>query len=333
MNSNSNMNQECTRLYPVPEKLEQPLRNSHFVVWIRACGSKIAYPSKRGRVLSFSGSQARLMWTGPSTQAEIQKDFNDTFNRKAMLDGDAYFKVSLTDVDRVYRQLLGKRHVHVPEKEDVDVHGRGVLRNALSAGHMNRLDAYDELRIDDRTCIADLDHWPGSPGDTSGPLFPVQLRHGHLYSFKKRRLCLGLEHLHAQGWNVFGDSCFETPLLPLFKSLKESAIKDLSGNGMHLPCIAAWYLYVMTHVVRLEDSKLLQEHRLSSAAVERATEEESHNEDIAVAVEHAPEMSDAEDVAVECAQEQPESERSGQDAGELWGEIASAEEQADEDVL
>jgi hypothetical protein len=44
-------------------------------------------------------------------------------------------------------------------------------------------------------------------------------------------------------------------------------------------------------------------------------------------------MSDAEDVAVECAQEQPESERSGQDAGELWGEIASAEEQADEDVL
>ena len=26
-------------------------------------------------------------------------------------------------------------------------------------------------------------------------------------------------------------------------------------------------------------------------------------------------------------------ERSGQDAGELWGEIASAEEQADEDVL
>ena len=86
----------------------------------------------------------------------------------------------------------------------------------------------------------------------------------------------------------------------------------------------------MTHVVRLEDSKLLQEHRLSSAAVERATEEESDNEDIAVAVEHAPEMLDAEDVAVEGAQEQSES---GRDAEELWGEIASAEEQADEDVL
>ena len=272
----------------------------------------MAYPSKRSRVLSFSGSLARLMWTGPSTQAEIQKDFNDTFNRQMILDGDAYLKASPTDVNRVYRQLLQKRHVHVSEKDDIDVHGRGVLRSALSAGHMNRLDAYNELRITDKACIADLDHWPGSPGDTSGPLFPVQLRHSHLYSFKKRRLCLGLEHVHAQGWNVFGDSCFETPLLPLFKTLKESCIKDLSGNAMHLPCIAAWYLYVMTHIVRLESSKLVQEHCLSSAAVKGAKSEESDKEGIAIAVEHASEES-----AEGATAEQSESEDSVNCAGEL----------------
>ena len=48
------------------------------------------------------------------------------------------------------------------------------------------------------------------------------------------------------------------------RTLSENNLSDLAGNGMHLPCIAAWYLYVMSHVVRLEECKLVAEHVLAT---------------------------------------------------------------------
>ena len=200
------------------QKLEKPLQVSHWVVWVKTCGTKLAYPSKRHRVLSFSGSRRRLRWLGPTTPEGIQEDSHRIFGRRMMLDGDAYFSASQEDVERVYRQLLGKRHVHLHE-DSFDVRGRGVVQSAVGAGHVSRLAAYGEGHKEGAALIGDNDHWPGSPTDTSGELIPSQLRHGYLYSFRTRRLFLGLQHLHALGWHVLQEegSRFVSPLTPMLR--------------------------------------------------------------------------------------------------------------------
>ena len=71
--------QECTRNYPVTEKLVEPLRQWFWVVHIRVCGTHIGYPSKRLRSLAFGGYEPELVWCGPANPKEVQAEFDKLF--------------------------------------------------------------------------------------------------------------------------------------------------------------------------------------------------------------------------------------------------------------
>ena len=218
----------------------------------------------------------RLRWIGPSEPSEVQRDFDAIFCRKLMVDGDIYLQAPPHKVLAVYKQGLEKQKEYI-DASHISVYGKGILQSILSPGHLTRLreytNIYEEKRSKADDCqsrtayLCDCDHWPNTPGDTSGSLFPVQLKHGCVYSHSKRRLALASEHLAAQGWHVLDihpDSRFCSPLLPMFEELGERKVKLLSGNGMSLPCIAAWFLYCLSNTVRVESSKLLEEHRVAA---------------------------------------------------------------------
>ena len=180
------------------------------------------------------------MWLGPSSQKEIQSEFDAIFARRVVLGGEVYVTAPEGKVRDVYFGMMARRH-HYPD-DKVSLLGHGMLRIILSPGHLSRLGAYEHQLSqtpgrgnDPGSFICDVDHWPGLPGDTSGEFFPCQLAHAHLFASRSRRLVIGLEHLLAQGWHVFskeGD-LFSTPMLPL-ESLSEGALKQMSGIGMHL---------------------------------------------------------------------------------------------------
>ena len=228
----------------------------------------------------------KILWLGPSSQKDVQAEFDAIFGRSVVLAGEAYVVAPAETVQQVYRGMMAKKH-HYPTG-NFSIHGKGMLRSILGPGHLARLDAYqDECQRrpgsgdNPESFICDVDHWPRTPGDTSGAFFPCQLTHGHLYAHRKRRLIVGMEHLCAQGWHVFPqeDDLFATPLLPKLRTLSENALKKLSGNGMHLPCLAAWWLYVMSRIARVHSPNFVGEHSLANAEAESEHEDESDKND------------------------------------------------------
>ena len=251
------------------QKLVEPLSPWFNVVWIKVCSSHGGFPSRRTRSLTFSNVRDRLHWVGPTDPQEVQRDFDSFFSRQLMLDGDIYLQASVEEVEEVYKKMLEKRQQYFDHESDISVYGKGILSSMLGPGQMSRLGAFADIYKEksQKPFLADCDHWPGSPGDTSGPLFPVQLKHGCIYSFAKRRLAIASEHLAAQGWHVLGihsGSRFVSPVLPMLKELSTSQVKTLSGNGMSLPCIAAWFLYCFSNTIRVESAKLLEEHAVAA---------------------------------------------------------------------
>ena len=252
--------QECTHRYPVASKLQRPLKPWFFIVWIKLCGTDCGFPSKRLRIFSFGGSLVSLVWCGPSSQKEIQADFFRLFRRRVCASGDVYFRAPPSIVDKVYRDLLKKRHMHIPADVSFSPLGRGIFRNALTAQQAVRLAEYEEFHADAHgrvppSLMVDVFQNVHSPGDTSGTDFPSQLKHGLYYSYKARRAAVGLEGMVANGWHIFEteDDTFSSALSPFLKSLPECVLKGLSGNGMSMPPLCAWVLYVALHTRRREE--------------------------------------------------------------------------------
>jgi hypothetical protein len=246
------------------------------VIWIKVCGTWLGYPSKRRRNLSWSWNRDRLIWTGPAEQKDVQADFDRLFHRKIMLPGDVFCAAPDEYVAGVYGHAMGKRVCSLPDGQNVDVRGRRMLASILTPAQLQRLHAYEETHEAKHgtppgpgsPLIADVMQWPGMPGDSSGAVFPSQLKHGLYYSFAARRLLMGLEGMFANGFNVFepDGAPWSSPLTPMLRRLSQSQIKHLSGNGMHCPSVCAWFVYVCMNTRRVESSKLVEEARLAKLA-------------------------------------------------------------------
>ena len=142
------------------------------------------------------------MWIGPLETSDVQKAYERMFAAELNLTGDVFFSAPETCVQKVHQKRFDKRGRYYP-LEDVPVRGSPLLR-LMPPGMPARRDAYTGIR-GSSTCdfIADLDHWPFSPGGAYGSTFPCQLTHGHIWSWNKDRFAIGVEHLMAQGFHLF----------------------------------------------------------------------------------------------------------------------------------
>ena len=141
--------------------------------------------------------------------------------------------------------------------------------------------------------IVDVMQNPGSAGDYSGNWFSSQLRSCSYFSYGKRRLASASEHLLANGWNVDLHRSYPCPLAPLLSEMPEQQLKAISGNGMNLQTLAAWFLYVGMSVERKEGDKF-REEQLREAVLKKDSEgEASDDDDAAEAI--APQDEDGED--------------------------------------
>ena len=240
------------------------------VSWVQWGPLQQGEPHHRPRVFSFGCCRDRLKWIGPETHEEVQRDFEELFGARVVADGSMYMGANPDYLKKVTSSSLAARHIHIDNIDDVPIAGDEVF-DTLCPGNRQRYVAYDEIQMATSkygdAFLADLDHWPNTRS-THGNEFPCQLKHGCVWSWQLQRAAVGLEHLAAQGLHVLDGmhSRYHSRMQPYFESLGESAIKELSGNGMCISALAAWVVYCFSNVVRVEGPKFLEEHALATAA-------------------------------------------------------------------
>lgn len=141
----------------------------------------------------------------------------------------------------------------------------------LSPGQLNRLSGQQEGVWAEHVpaYLVDLEQNPGTRADWSGANFPCQLTHGTVFSITKGRLVLAAGSLLANGWSIMNHpSRFSSPLSHLLSTLAEHELKFLSGIGMALQALGAWFLYVAMHTCRISSWNVVSEFSLASGLME-----------------------------------------------------------------
>ena len=172
--------QECTPLFPIEACLSHPLEKSHHVVHVISGPRVHGWPASRERLLSAGLSLHELVWIGPSTHEEIQREFDSLFAKRCVVSGQVFFQADTASVQDWAKERARKR---MRVLSDEDAVGPDLWQHVLTPAQMQRINDYQRLQLqraslDDGCFIVDVDHWAGSPGPSSGPHFPTLLRHG-----------------------------------------------------------------------------------------------------------------------------------------------------------
>ena len=88
------------------------------------------------------------MWCGPTSAIAIHEHFDRIFRRRVVATGDVYFRSRPSVVDKVYRDLLKKRHAHVPDDVEFSPFGRSIFRAGLTGQQAVQLIESEEAFTD-----------------------------------------------------------------------------------------------------------------------------------------------------------------------------------------
>ena len=103
--------------------------------------------------------------------------------------------------------------------------------------------------------FADLDHHPQF-GPSVGSILPPLDTHPKIYSWEHQRFAVTSELYSALGVDMkHGLLCGNRSLSPLATLIPELPLRkrmQIAGNGMHVPMMAAWFVYVLARCVRVE---------------------------------------------------------------------------------
>ena len=117
--------------------------------------------------------------------------------------------------------------------------------------------------------IADLSQNPQSHNINSS-FMPTQITHSTLYSFSRQCIFTPSELMFAHGWPCIKDVCDQYDSMP-FKLDQLSARQQvhLSGNAMHLPMLAMFYLFVLSNCIRRDSMDVFDKWHLVARSQSR----------------------------------------------------------------
>lgn len=127
---------ECTPQYPADVKLQDPLSDTHRVVWIRTGPECLGYPVHRMRLFAAALNLDTARWAGPSQPEDIQRDFAKMFYRSCSLCGDALFVAPHQERLLEYQALCAVQANHVSLKALSEMATDDLMPLMLSAGQL-----------------------------------------------------------------------------------------------------------------------------------------------------------------------------------------------------
>ena len=255
------------------EVLVRPNQQHQRVIIVRICPSFQARSFSRRRTLVAGLSKFRIIWEGPTNDAEVQRDFAQFVGRSLVVDGRVYMQASEEERTSEFRKLFSSRGMKLPENHSFKWTIEDIEQFA-SPGLRLRLDDYvGEWRASDPApnvpTFLDLDHWLESQCGSMQDLFPHQLTHGTNLELVKdadgkehARIATAGEHLTAQGYIIYplhdslnAERWTVSPLLQIMNKLNWSRRQRIhaSGNGICIPSYLAFVLYILSRSKRRPD--------------------------------------------------------------------------------
>ena len=168
--------QECTPLFPVETVLCDPLEKSHRVVYITSGPRGHGWPCSRERLVSAGLSLQELVWVGPNTTEEIQRQFDCLFAKRCVVSGQLFCQADDASIEE-WAKARARKRMRVRSSQDLV---GPVWQDVLTPAQLQRINNYRTLQLhraslDDGCFIVDADHWAHSPGPSSGPHFPTSI--------------------------------------------------------------------------------------------------------------------------------------------------------------
>lgn len=244
---------ENSSAFPL-DLFERKLEGKYTVVAIRAGPEDLGWPLTRRRLLAVGVSHSSLVWLGPLEPLALQEDFLRFFAAERAVGGDIFSGLdSAESRHAMIRYMSSLRGVWLRSGERID------YRKLLPKKAQQFFDAYLEAasrRPDGECFIADLSQNPAQRF-RGGPTLPTLARSSELYVMSAsppEKLTPG-ELLFAHGWpmvsTALGDeyrSCCSCDV----SCLTPAQQRRLLGNGMSLPIVSAFMLYVRSHLMRID---------------------------------------------------------------------------------
>ena len=249
---------ECSERYPAEQKQVAALHDSHTVIVIRTGPLQQGFPVRRGRLFTAGLSKAKLVWVGPDSLEDCQASFNALFQRTTELTGDVFFHAAEQDISDFAMQRSQRRRRILPagfRLQPMDEY----LHLLVPKGCLLRKADYDGLREErsslDGAFFADLDQNPDQ-GCQPGFTIPSLNTHPDMYSYNARRLAVIPEYFGMQGVDCSPTFCSAkrgpSPMMAFYHGLDEGDIKTLVGNGIFVPVLAAFYLFILGNTIKRE---------------------------------------------------------------------------------
>lgn len=226
----------------------------------------LGWPVRRRRMFSAGINKATMAWLGPDNAEDLLSDFLAFFQAELQTDGGVFLVASLEERRAEEMKMARARgHGFVSELDKLDKH------QMLAPGQLLRLEEYSKMYSDSdgqkvKHYFADLDQNPAGGASTAGEMIPSLLTHGAVYDLKADRIVLAEELYLSHGYNVCqvekkSSSARSCRIKDFLKKLPTVQRLHLLGNGWHLPVVSAWFLYILSHCVRLNRTMTVQPER------------------------------------------------------------------------
>ena len=219
----------------------------------------LGFPTLRLRLLGFQTDDPDMVWEGPPA-SDVTSHFLEIFG--GCCPGMFAFDVGGIDSDdereKLYRSYAKNRGIFglpVGQKYiDLD------LGAILPVCYCRHLKGYKEVasKSAEKVVLCDLATNPYRRPGRSGAASPTSTRNTALAivcadGSDRRDMLLTIKEIDSlHGWPYFPQSERTTELqqcLPFADtSFSDRVMRNFTGNGQHLACMAAWFIYVASHV-------------------------------------------------------------------------------------
>jgi hypothetical protein len=252
---------ECAVNYPALVR-QAPLNSTHHIVSVLSGPQLQSYPIYRLRNYACGLNRAKWVWVGPSTNPAVQKDFETKFHRPVAARGNIFLSAGAPEVRRFGSELAlaTSRKSQISKFCDADDESTTSMSEYLhlicSARMMSRKASYEKHFTDSLVAppwFADLDANLGWGQGAEASFVPTLVTHPRIFVWPKgmslegQRFMLPEELLSCHG---FGMTC---DLHHIFKSLDNRSKGVLLGNGMHLPSLGSFMMYVLSNIKPIGD--------------------------------------------------------------------------------
>jgi hypothetical protein len=220
---------------------------------IKSCAfgmQELGWPVRRSRFFGTAINQKTLVWFGPPMK-DMTSHFMSFFQRAVRLEGDCFVGLDSLDNVRALKSHLALNRGSYLSNEDADKYAFEDLLWATARASLDSLRAAfggGQAKVGlGGSFIGDLSQSPERP--RCGAFLPAQARGSALFSLSKKHLLTPNEIDVSMGWPCLPVSgCHPYKDLQGYSAdtcqLSFAEQRSLSGNGMVLPQVAAWWLYI-----------------------------------------------------------------------------------------